>query len=76
MIWLQHFTSSRNSEVTKQSFEVACEFTFARVYPVSGVSVTGQEIRHGVMAEMWDQVNKTRRENGSVTTDIRIKKYK
>ena len=68
MIWLQHFTSSRNSDITTQSLKVACAFTFARIYLMSGVSVTGHEIRQGVMAQMWDQTNEIRRENGSVTT--------
>ena len=46
------------------------------MYLMSGVSVTGQEIRQGVMAEIWHQVNEIRRENGSVTTDRRMEKYK
>ena len=52
MIWLQHFISSRNSDITKQSIKVACEFTFPTIYLMSGDFVTELEIREGVMAEM------------------------
>ena len=72
-MWLLHFKSSQTSDITKK---VACEFTSTKIYMMSGGSVTGQDVRQGILTKVWDQVNEIRKKIGNVTTDIRMKKYK